>query len=234
MLSLTFIVTGASFSAKPCFHKSTMAISILDYELPYDTHNVYDVTFFTDTIHTLVTHSPPLVDQWLSETNPNHRPILVGLDVEWRPNFNRHFQNPVAVLQLCVSRRCLIYQILHSPHIPQSLIDWLRDANHMCVGVGIESDVEKLLEDYGLSVASAMDVREAAAEHMGVTELRNAGLRELAREVLGKDVVKPKRVTMSRWDSEWLIPQQVQYACLDAFLSYEIGRTVIPGGGARV
>lgn len=35
---------------------------------------------------------------------------------------------------------------------------------------------------------------------------------------------KPKRVTMSGWNNLKLIDKQVQYACVDAFVSFEIGR----------
>lgn len=92
------------------------------------------------------------------------------------------------------------------------------------MGVGIGGDAEKLLEDYGLQVANAVDLRFLAAEELGVRELRNAGLKGLVMEVLGKEVQKPRRITMSRWDNAWLTHAQVQYACLDAFLSFEIGR----------
>lgn len=74
-------------------------------------------------------------------------------------------------------------------------------------------------------MANAVDLRVRAKEK-GFGDLRNAGLKEMSRVLLGKEVVKPKRVTMSRWDSEWLYPEQVQYAALDAFLSFEIGRVL--------
>ncbi|KAL3637095.1 hypothetical protein CASFOL_019394 [Castilleja foliolosa] len=54
--------------------------------------------------------------------------------------------------------------------------------------------------------------------------LKNAGLKTLARTVLGREVEKPNAVTMSGWDNRWLTPDQVQYACVDAFVSFEIGR----------
>ena len=47
------------------------------------------------------------------------------------------------------------------------------------------------------------------------------------REVLGKGVEKPKRITLSRWDNAWLSAAQVQYACLDAFLSWKIGESLL-------
>ncbi|KAK9290825.1 hypothetical protein L1049_009003 [Liquidambar formosana] len=207
-----------------------MTISIVDHELPDDTHNLYDVTFFNDEIHTLVTRSPSMVDSWISDVENLHRHMLhrliVGLDVEWRPSFSRSIENPVAIIQLCVARKCLIYQLIHSPGAPQSLVDFLRKANYTFVGVGIDSDVEKLLGDYGFGVSNAVDLRVLAADGLGMKELRNSGIKNLAKEVLGREIEKPKRVTMSRWDNEWLTPAQVQYACVDAFLSYEIGKTL--------
>ncbi|CAN0891046.1 3'-5' exonuclease [Linum grandiflorum] len=223
-------------------------ISIVDHRLPDDTHNLYDVTFFTDEIQTLLTQSPAPLHQWLLETTQQQQSsgssvaVVVGLDVEWRPNFSRNHNNPIATLQLCVGGRCVIFQLIHSPSIPQSLFDFLQSKDFVFVGVGIESDVEKLVEDYGLMVGNSLDLRGLAAEKLGDKALKNSGLKQLAREVLGKEIEKPKRVSMSRWDNIWLTPLQVQYACIDAFLSYKIGDTlnagsavapaVAPAGGA--
>ncbi|MFS7949622.1 putative DNA helicase [Helianthus anomalus] len=204
-------------------------ITIFDHELPDYTHNLYDVTFFHHTISTIVTDTPSFVDTWISDTHRlNHSPI-VGLDVEWRPNQSRNIENPVATLQLCNGHRCLIFQILHAPSVPQSLKNFLRNPNYTFTGVGIESDVEKLVEDYNLGVEKMVDVRTLAAEAYGVRELKNAGIKSLTERVLGKEVSKPKGVTLSRWDNQWLTPAQVQYACVDAFLSFEIGRVLISG-----
>nr|XP_043616960.1 Werner Syndrome-like exonuclease [Erigeron canadensis] len=206
-----------------------MTITIYDHELPDYTHNLYDVTFFQTTIYTLVTNTPSFVDTWISDTQQqqqNH-PRIIGLDVEWRPNQARNSDNPVAVLQLCVNNRCLIFQILHSPDVPTSLKNFLKNPNYTFVGVGIENDVEKLIEDYNLGVEKMVDVRTVAADFYGMKELKNAGIKDLAMRVLGKEVNKPKGVTMSRWDNEWLVPSQVQYACIDAFLSFEIGRVLM-------
>lgn len=95
--------------------------------------------------------------------------------------------------------------------------------------MGVRQDADKLEEDYGLSVSNALDLRPLAAEGLGLSELRQAGLKSLASAVLGVDVDKPKRITMSRWDAEFLTPKQVQYACNDAFLSFEIGKKLING-----
>ncbi|KAI3446547.1 hypothetical protein Pfo_029137 [Paulownia fortunei] len=211
------------------YRQTTMAIDIVDHELPYDTHNTYDVVFFADSVYTTVTHDPAIASQWISDIESIHRRrlhcLIVGLDVEWRPNFSRHVNNPVATLQLCVGRRCLIYQLIHCPSIPSSLINFLANPNYTFVGIGIKEDLEKLEEDYEFGFnTNTVDLRNLAADEYGMRELKSAGLKGLSRVVLGKDVEKPKRVTMSRWDNQWLTPPQVQYACIDAFVCFEIGR----------
>ncbi|GKE49438.1 Werner syndrome-like exonuclease [Tanacetum coccineum] len=115
-------------------------------------------------------------------------------------------------------------------NVPKSLKDFLSNTSYTFVGVGIESDVEKLIGDYNLSVGKMLDLRVLASEVYGVKELKNSGIKDLGFRVLGREIKKPKSVTMSRWDNEWLVPTQVQYACVDAFLSYEIGRVLINGG----
>ncbi|XP_058077036.1 3'-5' exonuclease-like [Magnolia sinica] len=196
-----------------------------------DTHSIYTVNFFNCPIITTVTNVGSVVESWLSDIYRIHSRrlahLIVGLDIEWRPIFQRNATSRVALLQLCVGRRCLIFQLIYADCIPQSLRNFLLDQNFRFVGVGIEEDVEKLLEDYELSVANPVDLRLMAAEKLDAIELRRAGLKNLASATLGLEVVKPKRVTMSRWDSSWLSFEQVQYACVDAHLSFEIGKYLI-------
>ena len=52
-------------------------------------------------------------------------------------------------------------------------------------------------------------------------------LKTLTREVMGVLINKSKSVTMSKWDARRLSVEQVQYACIDAFVSYEIGRLLL-------
>ncbi|XP_065853686.1 3'-5' exonuclease-like [Euphorbia lathyris] len=208
-----------------------MAVSIRDYQIATDQYNLYDVTFYTDQIHTVLTYSPSPVEQWLAETyqfhhrNRSDRPSTVGLDVEWRPNFSRFIDNPIATLQLCIGNRCLVFQILHSQFIPQSLAKflWNQNGDFVFVGVGIANDVAKLWRDYGLSVGNTVDLRSLAVEKSNGGPYQNAGLKQLTWEILGREIEKPKSITLSGWDSIWLTPCQVLYACLDAFVSCEIG-----------
>ncbi|KAL2480809.1 Polynucleotidyl transferase [Abeliophyllum distichum] len=207
-----------------------MTTSITRHHSPCDTHNLYDVIFDGETIETLVTHDPNYVESWITDIERIHyhrrSSLIVGLDVEWRPSLNRNYHNPVATLQLCVGHRCLIYQLIHTDSIPYALEEFL-NAEYTFVGVGVDSDLRKLNADYNIgNNTNSVDLRTLAVIEYGLSEYQNAGLKKLAHDVLGKEVVKPRRVTMSRWDDLHLSLDQVKYACLDAFISFEIGRVL--------
>ena len=107
-----------------------------------------------------------------------------------------------------------------------------RCPDHSFAGFGVGNDVERLHVDCGIAVAGAVDLRHVAAEVLARPELRGAGLKTLAREVMGAHVDKEERVTRSRWDRP-LSTEQVRYASIDAFVSYEVGRLLLlRAGGA--
>ncbi|RYR62252.1 hypothetical protein Ahy_A04g019685 [Arachis hypogaea] len=211
-----------------------MTIHIRNYDMPWDTH-MYKVIFHGNFIETCRTSNPSIVDDWVQfmsshfgfSSNQNR---LIGLDVEWKPNTQRNApRNPVATLQLCQGENCLVYQILHAPYIPQSLLDFLKSRNNTFVGAGIDADAQKLLEDYHLHVTNCTDLRVLAEHVLGGRELRNAGLKTLAARVMGVELEKPSYTMRSYWDVERLNPQQ--YACLDAFVSYEVGKRLFVASG---
>ncbi|KAG8372186.1 hypothetical protein BUALT_Bualt12G0040200 [Buddleja alternifolia] len=191
----------------------------------------YDVSFFGDTIATTVTHDPEAVTEWITlteELNLDVDQVIVGLDAEWRPSYTgSSMRNPVAVVQICVGDRCLIYQIIHSRYIPDALRDFFFHENYIFVGVGVNDDLEKLVCDYEIgNNARFWELGEIAADTYDIPELECAGLNRLANFVLDKDMEKSRRVTMSRWDWRRLTAEQIKYACLDAFVSFEIGRVL--------
>ncbi|XP_010938222.1 3'-5' exonuclease [Elaeis guineensis] len=193
--------------------------------------NRYIVTFNgTDDIMTTVTSSGDDVEAWIDEIlRVHHRRLsrlIVGFDVEWRPSYSR-VQNPVAVLQLCVGRRCLVFLILHADYVPDALIDFLANERYKFVGVGIDADVDRLSDYHFISVENTTDLRVLAAAIMNRPELNQKGLAGLAGDVLGVQVRKPREVTMSRWDQRYLTLDQIKYAAVDAFLSFEIGRRLV-------
>ena len=87
--------------------------------------------------------------------------------------------------------------------------------------------MERLIEDHDLKVVNTVDLRGLAAEGMQKPELRQAGLQALARAVMGADagtLQKPQRVRMGPWDAYCLSLVQIKYACIDAYVSFEVGR----------
>uniref|UniRef100_A0A803LHX9 3'-5' exonuclease domain-containing protein n=1 Tax=Chenopodium quinoa TaxID=63459 RepID=A0A803LHX9_CHEQI len=76
-----------------------------------------------------------------------------------------------------------------------------------------------------VQLSSMVDVSKVATE---VGKVRvNAGLKEVAIAVLRWEIVKAKEITMSKWNKEVLDECQVMYACIDAFVSYHIGKELI-------
>lgn len=186
-----------------------------------NTFGVYDVNFYEHRIETTVTNAAAVVDRWIAEVVRIHRHKfgnLIGLDIEWY-----HIEQNVHILQLCIGRRCLVFQIHHATVIPQSLAWFLGNPKFTFVGVGIKDDVEKLNKYHGLRVACIMDLHTVAASKFPDMNMHRLGLKAMARELLKKDMKKPQRVTFSRWDDRFLSAEQIEYACIDAFVSFNLG-----------
>ncbi|CAO1945906.1 unnamed protein product [Urochloa humidicola] len=200
--------------------------------ISYNNNGHYVVEFDEDAIRTTLTYSGDTVDSWLDEIYRVHRRrlhrLVVGLDVEWRPSYS-YYAPPVALLQLCVGRRCLVFQLLHADYIPDALFDFLADERFTFVGVGIDDDAAKLRAGYGLEVACTEDLRGLAANELGNPALRSAGLHVLVWEVMGVQMRKPYHVRVSAWDSPVLSYNQLMYAAVDAFASFEVGRRLYDG-----
>jgi ribonuclease D len=190
------------------------------------------VTFEDDVISTTVTSSGEAVESWIEEVECVHRrrlhKLVVGLDVEWRPSFGPAYSR-TALLQLCVGRRCLIFQILHADYVPDALAEFLLDPNYRFVGVGVRSDAQRLWRDWRLEVTNTEDLAELAADEMGRPDLLRAGLKGIAGAVMGANMDKPQRVRTSAWDAGNLSGEQIKYACIDAFVSFEVGRMLLSG-----
>ncbi|XP_024196545.1 Werner syndrome ATP-dependent helicase homolog [Rosa chinensis] len=199
-------------------------------------HKLYHIEFYEDCITTTVTGSPHIVDQWVNETYYLHGSgshemnFFVGLDTEWRFDPEAH-DYQVAIIQLCdVRRRCLIFQFSQQTQTgeiinnapPHSLTTFLADQNISFVGKQVKEDVKRLAR-LGLHVSRAVDVSHMAAEKYRDKSHRCKGLKTLAMEFLNKEMNKHKDITLSRWDVEQLSLAQVEYACIDAFVSLRLG-----------
>nr|GMC85053.1 Werner Syndrome-like exonuclease [Ipomoea batatas] len=163
---------------------------------------LHQVEFHGVNLRVTVTKRAAEVDQWVSEVVHNNRLVLhnliVGLDIEWHPCLvGEH--NPVATLQLCVGKTCLIFQLLHRDYTPHSLIAFLANPQFTFVGVGVGDDAQKLRLDHGLVVGRRGGlpfgaVYEDGVEENGVGSCGN-GDGEAIRKIGIKLFVSLQRVT---------------------------------------
>ncbi|RCV23700.1 hypothetical protein SETIT_5G027800v2 [Setaria italica] len=190
------------------------------------------VRFGSAMIDTTVTRDAAAADEWVRAVraaSPRGAPLIVGLDCEWKPNYCSWTTSKVAILQLCAGARCLILQLLYVDRIPASVRGLLADPDVRLVGIGVGEDAAKLAADYGLECAAPVDLEGRCNDHLGLYGGggRRLGLKGFAREVLGLVMEKPRHVTMSNWEKHDLDVAQIQYACIDAYVSYKLGERVL-------
>eukprot|EP00249_Psilotum_nudum_P012393 c23755_g1_i1 orf=208-1455(-) len=169
-------------------------------------------------ISVTVTKEASVTQKWIEK----QRGDLFGLDVEWRPCRKKDSYSKAALLQLCGKNDCLIIQLLYLDKMPKALDNFLLDGRKRFAGVGIRSDTNKLQRDYGLVCLGELELTTLAAERMNREDLKHVGLKVLLQQVLGFEMWKPKRVTMSNWARKTLDRCQVEYACMDAWASFAI------------
>ncbi|KAI3870941.1 hypothetical protein MKX03_025129 [Papaver bracteatum] len=200
------------------------------------TYHTYDVYYHNNGIRTTVTLpwwiNGLQMSTTISAISLNN--LVVGFDIKWTRQRRDHnsARNKVAVLQLSLCRRCLIFQISWCHSIPESLHDFLRDEKFVFVGVGIDGDAHKIWLDYGITVARAEELGSLAAYKLTKTckeykesHFHKSGLRDLAMNVLGVELPKKSEIQLSNWNHCLLcrIYIHTEYACLDAFVSFRLG-----------
>ncbi|XP_060217136.1 3'-5' exonuclease-like [Lycium barbarum] len=188
----------------------------------------YHIKFGGQTIETTVTDKAAIANQWASEMLSKYsgKQTVVGLDTEWRPTFMPYTSNKSATLQLCINNSCLIVQLFYLDEIPQTLKKFLANPNFIFVGIEVAEDILKLKNEYGLVCSSKADIRDVA-KNKWPGRFSRPGLKDLANAICGLYMAKPKHVCQSNWEARVLNDGQVEYACIDAYASYEIGHKLL-------
>jgi len=113
-----------------------------------------------------------------------------------------------------------VFQIGRASTVPNILRRLLADARVSFAAYNAAYDRRLLRAHHRLDVASVMELRGAAG--MG-----GASMEEMAEKLLGvRGARKPRSVGTSDWDAERLSPDQVRYACVDAYLSFRLGACI--------
>lgn len=147
---------------------------------------------------------------------------VIGLDIEWKPSFDRGTpQGKAAVMQICGDmNRCYVLHIIHSG-IPGSLQSLLEDSTYIKVGVGIDNDAVKVFHDHNVSIKSVEDLSSLANQKLGGVP-KQWSLSSLVETFTCKQLLKPKKIRLGNWEFNPLSKAQLQYAATDAFASWYI------------
>ncbi|KAK7302167.1 hypothetical protein RJT34_13048 [Clitoria ternatea] len=177
-------------------------------------------------IETTVTNKGEAAEEWVQLVSSTHQgtQMVVGLDTEWTRDDKNKKKMKVAILQLCVEDKCLIFQLAHMDYVPHSLRSFLIDSKF--VGVGIMQDIKMLRNGYELECKTGIDVA-TLANTQWPGRFSSKGLKYLAKELVGLDMKKSKDVCTSEWKSKKLTNAQIEYACIDAYASYMIGKKLL-------
>ncbi|KAK4378830.1 hypothetical protein RND71_000692 [Anisodus tanguticus] len=192
------------------------------------TTSKYQIIFGGQTIETTVTDKAAIANEWASKMLSKYagKQTVVGLDIEWRPNYVAYTNNKSATLQLCIDNTCLIVQLFYLDEIPKTLEKFLATPRFIFVGVEVAEDILKLKNEYGLVCFSKADIRDVA-KNKWPGRFSRPGLKLLANEICGLYMAKPMHVCQSNWEARVLSESQVEYACIDAYASYKIGHKLL-------
>ncbi|XP_036322453.1 LOW QUALITY PROTEIN: exonuclease 3'-5' domain-containing protein 2 [Rhagoletis pomonella] len=142
---------------------------------------------------------------------------VLGFDCEWVTVGGK--RRPVALLQLSSQKGlCALFRLCNLQQIPKDLRDLLEDDKVIKVGVGTQEDAHKLAYDYGVGVASTLDLRYLAA----LVNQKPEGLAKMAKSLLDVHLDKHWRLSCSDWEAKVLNEKQLQYAANDALVAVKI------------
>ncbi|XP_031626495.1 exonuclease 3'-5' domain-containing protein 2 [Contarinia nasturtii] len=142
---------------------------------------------------------------------------VLGFDCEWVSFAGT--RRPVSMLQLTSHRGlCALIRLSHLQMIPSELKEILEDDNILKVGVGPQGDATYLAQDYGVCVASTLDLRYLAE----MTECYPGGLGKMSEKYLKVKLNKDWRIRCSDWEAPILNEKQIDYAAKDAHVGIEL------------
>ncbi|KAJ1689810.1 hypothetical protein LUZ63_013965 [Rhynchospora breviuscula] len=193
------------------------------------TQDNYTTRFFGRSLDVVVTREPAAVTSWIDSTLYIHRHrlnfhrgqnFIAGLGIQW---CSFQSNNRPATLQICIGHRVLIFQIFQSRTIPDALSCLLSDSRITFVGYNIGYDCRLLRSYHDLVISSSAELRS-------VSGMGNASMEKMVETILGfPGVKKPWRIATSDWEAPQLSIDQVHYAALDAFTSFELGLELVAG-----
>ena len=143
-----------------------------------------------------------------------------GFDTETKPSFKKGIVHKVSLLQLSTDSEAYLFR-LNLIGLPNELAAILSDRQIIKTGAAIHDDI-KLLQIRRKFVQEGFVELQTMVGEFGIKDI---GLEKMAAIILGFKISKRQQVT--DWDSKVLTEAQILYAATDAWICYEIYRTLL-------
>lgn len=141
--------------------------------------------------------------------------LVLGFDVETKPNFRPGAGNPPALLQFATADQAFLFRIRNLKKLGP-LKPILEDPKIIKSGVALKDDLDKLRQIEEFTPAGFEDLAQLA----GPLKVEQTGLRSLTAIFFGRRISKSAQ--LSNWEKHPLNPSQVNYAATDAWISREL------------
>ncbi|KAF8994149.1 hypothetical protein BDZ89DRAFT_1150212 [Hymenopellis radicata] len=178
----------------------------------------------------------------MSDLHSNSSRLVVGFDSEWNVDVSQHGhvtgRGSTAVIQIAFKDQIfilLIGEMLVSKHLPQQLVNFLRDGRILKAGRLVNGDLRQLEAACDLprnSFVGGLELGAFAKERFLISSA-TISLADLTARILSQCL--PKNVAeriSSNWSDRDLTDSQIKYAACDAYVSLclfnKISETVAP------
>ncbi|XP_042508695.1 exonuclease mut-7 homolog [Macadamia integrifolia] len=168
------------------------------------------------------------VEGLLSATSHIEGCKVVGIDCEWKPNYEKGSQpSKVSIMQIASEKSVFIIDLIRLfEDEPNALGSCLKRILHspsiLKLGYNLQCDLKQLAHSYG--ELECFKHFEMLLDIQNVFKEARGGLSGLAKKILGAGLNKTRR--NSNWEQRPLSPNQLEYAALDAAVLIHIFRHV--------
>ncbi|KAJ9180321.1 hypothetical protein P3X46_008582 [Hevea brasiliensis] len=143
---------------------------------------------------------------------------VVGIDCEWKPNYEKGSKpNKVSIMQIASDKKVFVFDLIKlfedvPDSLDNSLTRILQSPRILKLGYNFQCDIKQLAHSYGelkcfKHYEMLLDIQNLFREPRG-------GLSGLAKKILGVGLNKTRR--NSNWEQRPLSQNQLEYAALDA------------------